>query len=125
MKILKTPYIILILIILMVVRRYGTGPWMGSVMLGGLLVAWLDIMSMTWDSTRNISKIREKSKALVIIVVMGIVGGLILSFLVLNLICPFEWLNAPICLDEITLLALLLCLIRDSIVNILIQFVKK
>lgn len=125
MKILKTPYIILILIILMVVRRYGTGPWMGSVMLGGLLVAWLDIMSMTWDSTRNISKIREKSKALVIIVVMGIVGGLILSFLVLNLICPFEWLNAPICLDEITLLALLLCLIRDSIVNILIQLIKK
>ena len=109
----------------MVVRRYGTGPWMGSVMLGGLLVAWLDIMSMTWDSTRNISKIREKSKALVIIVVMGIVGGLILSFLVLNLICPFEWLNAPICLDEITLLALLLCLIRDSIVNILIQLIKK
>lgn len=125
MKILKTPYIILILIILMVVRRYGTGPWMGSVMLGGLLVAWLDIMSMTWNSTRNISKIGEKSKAFIIIVVMGIVGGLILSFLVLNLVCPFEWLNAPICLDEITLLALLLCLIRDSIVNTLIRFIQK
>ena len=116
MKVIKDLYLIITLLVLMLLRPWAPGNWFGSVVVAGLLVTWLDTLNHIWEDNST-SNDKEKVRYGVIFTIMGLIGLSLLILLVINLVKSIEWLNSTIVLDELTLLALLLCVSQKSFIN--------
>lgn len=124
MKVIKDLYLIITLLVLMLLRPWAPGNWFGSVVVAGLLVTWLDTLNHIWEDNST-SNDKEKVRYGVIFTIMGLIGLSLLILLVINLVKSIEWLNSTIVLDELTLLALLLCVSQKSFINLLGNIIKK
>ena len=125
MHAIKNLYIFTALIVLMIIRPFAPGEWMGSVAVGGLLVTWLDTMRQVWNTNRKLIQKSKKKKYAISLTIMAALGIVLLVLIVVNLIVGIEWLNSPLCIDEITLLSLLICLCQKTIVHFLNWIVNK
>ncbi len=124
MKVIKDLYLIITLLVLMLLRPWAPGNWFGSVVVAGLLVTWLDTLNHIWEDNST-SNDKEKVRYGVIFTIMGLIGLSLLILLVINLVKSIVWLNSTIVLDELTLLALLLCVSQKSFINLLGNIIKK
>lgn len=119
MNVIKQFYIFIALIALMIIRPFASSQWMGSVAVAGLLVTWTDTMQQIWNDNKNLICKRKKVKYAISFLIMSVLSIVFLVLILVNLIVGIEWLNAPICLDEITLLSLLLCLSQKLIIRLI------
>lgn len=124
MNAIKNLYIVISLIALMILRPFSPGEWFGSIVIAGLLVTWLDTMHKIWKSNPSLTIENEKIRYAMVFVVMGLIGAALLVLILVNLVINLGWLNLPIVLDECTLLALLICLSQNTIVNIANNIIK-
>lgn len=108
----------------MILRPFSPGEWFGSIVIAGLLVTWLDTMHKIWKSNPSLTIENEKIRYAMVFVVMGLIGAALLVLILVNLVINLGWLNLPIVLDECTLLALLICLSQNTIVNIANNIIK-
>lgn len=124
MKAIKNLYVVISLIVLMILRPFAPGEWFGSIVIAGLFVTWLDTMHRIWKSNADLTIENEKIRYAIVFVVMVLVGVALLILIVVNLVIGLKWLNLPIVLDECTLLALLICLSQNTIVDIANSIIK-
>lgn len=105
------------IIVLMIIRYIMTGTWFGSIVVAGVFISWIDIIVRTIKRSANLSNGAAKKRAAIIITFLGIIGFAILCVGVVNIVIPIDQLQNPVILDELTLLALLLCFAKDIIVG--------
>lgn len=125
MKVVKKVYIFCALLILIVLRPFAPGGWFGSVVTTGLFVAWIDMMHDIWKDNHRIVSDQHKKRFGWFMLIFGIIGVGMLSLIIVNLIITMDWLNAQIVLDEITLLALLICLLENTFVTIINKIIRR
>ena len=123
MKVIKNTYLILSLVVLMLLRPSATGMWFGSVVVAGLFVTWLDTMNCVWQNNSELNR-EQKVRYGAIFVIMALVGLGLLVLIIVNLVKNIAWLNNALFLDEITLLALVLCISQKSFVAFLGKIIK-
>ena len=124
MKVIKNLYFVIALLVLMFLRPFASGNWFGSVVVAGLFVTWMDIINCVWHDNPKL-KGREKVRYGIIFTVMGLSGLVLLILIIVNLVKGINWLNNALFLDEITLLALLICISQKSFVKLLDNIIKK
>lgn len=124
MHVIKDLYIIISMLVLMIIRPFAPGEWFGSIIVAGLFVTWLDTIHKIWKSNLELSLEKEKERYAIALIIMTGIGLIMLIFIIVNLIVHIEWLNSPVVLDEITLLALLLCLSQEVFVNLITYLIK-
>ena len=124
MKAIKNLYVIITMVVLMIVRPFAPGEWFGSIVVAGLFVTWLDTIHKVWRSKEELSITKQKERYAIVIMLMVVIGLILLIFIVVNFIVNIALLNSSVILDEITLLALLLCLSQDTLVSLLINIIK-
>lgn len=124
MKVIKNLYLVIALIVLMILRPFASGNWFGSVVVAGLFVTWMDTMNCVWQDNSKLNG-SEKVRYGVIFIIMGLIGLVLLIMIVVNFIKNIDWLNNTIFLDEITLLALLICISQKSFIRLLGNIIKK
>lgn len=125
MKAIKNLYITISMIVLMIIRFFASGDWFGSIVLAGLFVTWLDTMHKIWKSSLGLMEEKEKERYAITLILMTGIGLVLLVFIIVNLIVNIEFLKSPLVLDEVTLLALLLCLSQEVFVNLVTGIIKK
>lgn len=125
MKAIKNLYITISMIVLMIIRFFASGGWFGSIVLAGLFVTWLDTMHKIWESSLCLMEEKEKERYAITLILMTGIGLVLLVFIIVNLIVNIELLKSPLVLDEVTLLALLLCLSQEAFVNLVTGIIKK
>lgn len=108
MKKLGELYLVLALVVLMFVRPVASGKWFGSVVVAGVFVTWMDTMYCVWKDN-SVNNIKEKVRYGTIFTFMGAIGFLLLVLIIVNIVKEIDWLNNPIFLDEVTLIALIIC----------------
>lgn len=116
-------YYFFVFILLVLLRLFVSGPWLGSITVCGLFVTWFDMLNQIWEKNKNLSP-NEKSRYGFIILILAIIGLALLLLTVLNLIVPLKWLTKQIVLDEITLLALMFCVMQKDMVSIICKIIK-
>lgn len=109
---------------LMIIRPFAPGEWFGSIVIAGLFVTWLDTIHKIWKSNLELPFEKEKERYAIALIIMTGIGLIMLVFIIVNLIVHIEWLNSSVVLDEITLLALLLCLSQEVVVNSITCLIK-
>lgn len=124
MKVIKNIYLVIALIVLMILRPFASGNWFGSIVVAGLFVTWMDTMNCVWQDNSNLNG-REKVRYGIIFTIMGLVGVVLLILIIVNLVKDIAWLNNTIFLDEITLLALMICISQKSFIRLLGNIIKK
>ena len=124
MKVIKNIYLVIALIVLMILRPFASGNWFGSIVVAGLFVTWMDTMNCVWQDNSNLNG-REKVRYGIIFTIMGLVGVVLLILIIVNLVKDIDWLNNTIFLDEITLLALMICISQKSFIRLLGNIIKK
>ena len=124
MKVIKNIYLVITLIVLMILRPFASGNWFGSIVVAGLFVTWMDTMNCVWQDNSNLNG-REKVRYGIIFTIMGLVGVVLLILIIVNLVKDIDWLNNTIFLDEITLLALMICISQKSFIRLLGNIIKK
>lgn len=108
------------LVVLMVIRYFfDGGDWVGSIVVAGLLVTWMDIVSKALHKYSGVVNGSSKTRLGVVLVLMILAGGGLVVLMVWNLANGLEWLNNPMVLDELTLAALLVCLEQNAIVSLI------
>ena len=117
MKAIKNFYTIISLIVLMILRPFSPGEWFGSVAIAGLFVTWVDTIQKAWKANNKLTLEQEKVRYAVVMLVSSSFGLVQLILIIVNLIVGIEWLNLPVVLDELTLLALLVCLAQNTLVE--------
>lgn len=117
MKAIKNFYTIISLIVLMILRPFSPGEWFGSVAIAGLFVTWVDAIQKVWKANNKLTLEQEKVRYAVVMLVLSLFGLVQLILIIVNLIVGIEWLNLPVVLDELTLLALLVCLAQNTLVE--------
>lgn len=125
MKAIKDVYTIISLVVLMIIRPFAPGEWVGSVALAGLFVSWMDTISKICKSNSELVIEDEKERYATIMLVLSIVGLAQLILIIVNLVIGITWLNYPVVLDEITLVALLVCLLQSTIINFINAIIRK
>lgn len=124
MKAIKNLYIIFAMVVLMIIRPFASGEWFGSVVVAGLFVTWLDTMNKVWRLNLELLAEQEKERYAIALISMALIGLVLLILIIVNLIVHIEWLNSPLVLDEVTLLALLLCLSQEVLVSLITGVIK-
>lgn len=124
MRLIKNLYFIVSMIVLMIIRPFAPGEWFGSIVVAGLFVTWLDTIHKILKLNLELSLEKEKERYAIALIIMTVIGLIMLIFIIVNLIVHINWLNSPVVLDEITLLALLLCLSQEMLVNLITYFIK-
>lgn len=124
MKAIKNFYTIISLIVLMILRPFSPGEWFGSVAIAGLFVTWVDAIQKVWKANNKLTLEQEKVRYAVVMLVLSLFGLVQLILIIVNLIVGIEWLNLPVVLDELTLLALLVCLAQNTLVEFINNIIK-
>lgn len=124
MKAIKNFYTIISLIVLMILRPFSPGEWFGSVAIAGLFVIWVDTIQKVWKANNKLTLEQEKVRYAVVMLVLSLFGLVQLILIIVNLIVGIEWLNLPVVLDELTLLALLVCLAQNTLVEFINNIIK-
>ena len=124
MKAIKNFYTIISLIVLMILRPFSPGEWFGSVAIAGLFVTWVDTIQKVWTANNKLTLEQEKVRYAVVMLVLSLFGLVQLILIIVNLIVGIEWLNLPVVLDELTLLALLVCLAQNTLVEFINNIIK-
>lgn len=124
MKAIKNFYTIISLIVLMILRPFSPGEWFGSVAIAGLFVTWVDTIQKVWKANNKLTLEQEKVHYAVVMLVLSLFGLVQLILIIVNLIVGIEWLNLPVVLDELTLLALLVCLAQNTLVEFINNIIK-
>lgn len=124
MKAIKNFYTIISLIVLMILRPFSPGEWFGSVAIAGLFVTWADAIQKVWKANNKLTLEQEKVRYAVVMLVLSLFGLVQLILIIVNLIVGIEWLNLPVVLDELTLLALLVCLAQNTLVEFINNIIK-
>ena len=124
MKAIKNFYTIISLIVLMILRPFSPGEWFGSVAIAGLFVTWVDTIQKVWKANNKLTLEQEKVRYAVVMLVLSLFGLVQLILIIVNLIVGIEWLNLPVVLDELTLLALLVCLAQNTLVEFINNIIK-
>ena len=125
MKIIKSIYVVISLLCLMIVRVFVSGNWVGSVAVAGLLVAWIDITNQVRLSLSCFRSPSEKKRYGKVLAFLVLTGAVQLILIIVNLIIGINWLNHPLLLDEISLFSLLICLAEREFVNMFVSIIKK
>ena len=99
------------MVVLMIIRPFAPGEW-------------LDTIHKIWKSNLELPFEKEKERYAIALIIMTGIGLIMLVFIIVNLIVHIEWLNSSVVLDEITLLALLLCLSQEVVVNSITCLIK-
>ena len=124
MKAIKNFYTIISLIVLMILRPFSPGEWFGSVAIAGLFVTWADAIQKVLKANNKLTLEQEKVRYAVVMLVLSLFGLVQLILIIVNLIVGIEWLNLPVVLDELTLLALLVCLAQNTLVEFINNIIK-
>lgn len=124
MRVIKNLYLVIALVVLMILRPFASGNWFGSVVVAGLFVTWMDTMNCVWQGNSKLNG-KEKVRYGIIFTSMGLVGVVLLALIIVNVVKDIEWLNNTIFLDEVTLLALVICISQKSFVRLLGNIIKK
>lgn len=125
MRLLKDGYILFALVTMMIVRPFAPGEWFGTIVVVGLLISIWDLIGKVHNSCRSLASDKEKSRYAIMMVALFLVGLGLLVLAILNLIMNLPWLNAPVVLDEITLLTLLVSLNQGIILSLLNYFIMR
>ena len=124
MKAIKNFYIIVSLLLLMVLRLFFPGDWFGSITIAGLFVTWVNTIQKVIQSNKFLTQEKEKARYAIIILILSLTGLVQLILIIVNLIVGIEWLNLPVFLDELTLLALLVCLAQSTLITFINNIIK-
>lgn len=125
MKSIRQYYIAGILLLLMIVRAFASGDWFGSIVVAGVFVSWIDLIRKLIQISANLKYKHAKDRAGLIILVMSIAGFVLLVLAVINIINSISWLTDPLVLDELTLVALFLCISQDMLIDVLKWIIGK
>ena len=124
MKAIKNLYVIVSIVVLMIIRPFAPGEWFGSIVIAGLFVTWLDTIHKVWKSNFDFLSEQEKERYAIALILMAGIGLVLLVLIIVNFIVHIRWLNSSVVLDEITLLALLICLSQETFVNLVTGLIK-
>lgn len=124
MKVIKNLYSTFVFIILIILRPFASGNWFGSIVVAGLFVTWMDTLNCVWNDNSKLN-IAAKVRYGIIFTIMVVIGLILLALITVNFVIDIKWLNNTIVLDEITLLALLLCVSQKSFIKLLGNIIKK
>ena len=124
MKAIKNFYTIISLIVLMILRPFSPGEWFGSIVIAGLFVTWVDTIQKVWKANNELTLEKEKGRYAVAMLGLSLTGLVQLVLIIVNLIVGIGWLNLPVVLDELTLLALLACLAQNTLVEFINNIIK-
>jgi len=124
MNVIQNWYAIVALVTLMVTRLFASGEWFGSVVVAGVLVTWIDTTNKIWHKNSNIIRIKEKVRFAIVMLSMSFFGVVQLVLIIVNLVVGLKWLNSPLILDEITLMALLICVIQNEFIDWINNIIK-
>ncbi|MBQ4517683.1 MAG: hypothetical protein II997_03750 [Clostridia bacterium] len=124
MNVIKNWYAIVALVTLMVIRLFASGEWFGSVVVAGVLVTWIDTTNKIWHKNSNIIRTKEKVRFAIVMLSMSFLGVVQLVLIIVNLVVGLKWLNSPLILDEITLMALLICVIQNEFIDWINNIIK-
>lgn len=109
----------------MIVRAFASGDWFGSIVVAGVFVSWIDLIRKLIQISANLKYKHAKDRAGLIILVMSIAGFVLLVLAVINIINSISWLTDPLVLDELTLVALFLCISQDMLIDVLKWIIGK
>ncbi len=108
------------LVVLMAIRYFfDGGDWVGSVVVAGLFVTWIDTVSKALNKYSGVTNGSSKTRLGVVLGLMILAGGGLVVLMVWNLANSLKWLNNAMVLDELTLAALLVCLEQNAIVSLI------
>ena len=124
MKVIKNLYSTFVFIILIILRPFASGNWFGSIVVAGLFVTWMDTLNCVWNDNSKLN-IAAKVRYGIIFSIRVVIGLILLALITVNFVIDIKWLNNTIVLDEITLLALLLCVSQKSFIKLLGNIIKK
>lgn len=125
MKRIKENTILLTILFLIVARLFVPGRWFGCIVIGGFLVTLLDLIRMIYTDNNNLKLDNQKIRYGIIYFVLSTMFYAGVISIILNIIMEIKWLNAPIFLDELTLITLLLSLSQKFIVNKINKVIRK
>ena len=118
MKVVRDLYVLVALVVLMAIRYFfDGGDWVGSVVVAGLFVTWIDTVSKALNKYSGVTNGSSKTRLGVVLGLMILAGGGLVVLMVWNLANSLKWLNNAMVLDELTLAALLVCLEQNAIVS--------
>lgn len=120
MKVVRDLYVLVALVVLMAIRYFfDGGDWVGSVVVAGLFVTWIDTVSKVLNKYSGVTNGSSKTQLGVVLGLMILAGGGLVVLMVWNLANGLKWLNNAMVLDELTLAALLVCLEQNAIVSLI------
>ena len=120
MKVVRDLYVLVALVVLMAIRYFfDGGDWVGSVVVAGLFVTWIDTVSKALNKYSGVTNGSSKTRLGVVVGLMILAGGGLVVLMVWNLANSLKWLNNAMVLDELTLAALLVCLEQNAIVSLI------
>ena len=120
MKVVRDLYVLVALVVLMAIRYFfDGGDWVGSVVVAGLFVIWIDTVSKALNKYSGVTNGSSKTRLGVVLGLMILAGGGLVVLMVWNLANSLKWLNNAMVLDELTLAALLVCLEQNAIVSLI------
>ena len=120
MKVVRDLYVLVALVVLMAIRYFfDGGDWVGSVVVAGLFVTWIDTVSKALNKYSGVTNGSSKTRLGVVLGLMILAGGGLVVLMVWNLANSLKWLNNAMVLDELTLAALLVCLEQNAIVSLI------
>lgn len=125
MKVVRDFYIFIAIIVFMIMRIINPGWWFSSTAIVGFLVSWIDTIEKVRKSNLEFKNNKAKENFAITMLVMCLVGAVLLVLMLVNIIKPIGFMNQSLFIDEVTLLALLLCLLQDVIVNLINNIIKK
>lgn len=125
MKIFVKGYKLGILILLMFIRSKASGDWFGSIVVLGVFVALMDLTTKLIASHSTLKDKKPKDRLGFCLVILFIIGFIVLASAFYNIVDPLKWLKDTTILDELTLLALLLSISQDTVLDILNAFIGK
>lgn len=120
MKVVRDLYVLVALVVLMAIRYFfDGGDWIGSVVVAGLFVTWIDTVSKALNKYSGVTNGSSKTRLGVVLGLMILAGGGLVVLMVWNLANSLKWLSNAMVLDELTLAALLVCLEQNAIVSLI------
>ena len=101
-------------ITLFTARLLGAGGWFGSVSLLGLLLTFVDYYNKIRKANSHINKNGQCRRFAIVQLVIIAISLVSLFVLLWNVIYPITWVSAPLFLDVVSLIGLLLAMVQDT-----------